>query len=225
MKTYSINLTAGVDKLLNIPGKFMYLLETVDPISLQFRNVHGQRNGEFAEDVEAGYNVRPVGGFGAVELLSATTQTIRIAVTAGEGDYNRTISTVSGSVAVNNLPDQYITYGASYKSNTPLAANTPETIVAPAANLNGLIVWVASFISSQSGATRFASCFLAKTSAPTTIYDGDVIVQPSHMVSQDNGAFLMRPVFIPAGKGLYYIANLAENAAGCLRSCLYSLLP
>lgn len=118
-------------------------------------------------------------------------------------------------------------YGASYKSNTLMAANTPDTVFAPAANVNGAIIWHAQFLT-QNAATIGAG-YLAKTAAPANITDGDLILSAEHAsligANQMFGGTLPRPLKIAAGKGLYYLSTTAEVGAGLtLRSVLYTLL-
>jgi hypothetical protein len=113
-------------------------------------------------------------------------------------------------------------YASSYKSNTALAANTPETVFTPAANTLGAWVWTANFVHYL---TAPGSAFVAKTSAPTTVIDGDVILSSDTMAynaSYYESGSLKTPIFIPAGKGLYFI-NTAV-AAAAMRSVLYTLL-
>lgn len=121
-------------------------------------------------------------------------------------------------------PNSPIRYGSSYKSNTNLAANTPETLFTPAANVNGAVVFMAEYTHADAG-LGVGFTFVAKTSAPTTIIDGDVLPMTGAMQGA-NGAggirSLSKPVFIPAGKGLYAISTTAETV--CLRSALYNLL-
>lgn len=117
-------------------------------------------------------------------------------------------------------------YGASYKSLTLKAANTPDEVFSPAANANGAIVWRANF-QTQSAANTGAA-YVAKASAPATVIDGDVIVGTDALytgVGAQTGASgkLERPVFIAAGKGFYYIATTLESLIG-VRSVLYTLL-
>lgn len=114
-------------------------------------------------------------------------------------------------------------YASSYKSNTALAANTPETVFTPAANTLGAWVWLASFVQNAGSP---GAAFVAKTSAPTTVIDGDVI-QSTSVQTYSGGIYfecgqLPTPVFIPAGRGLYFINT--GLAAGALRSCLFTLL-
>lgn len=113
-----------------------------------------------------------------------------------------------------------IKYGASYKSNTNMAANTPDTVFSAAANVRGAVVHLASINTFSASNTHGA--LLAKNSAPANVTDGDAILGaggPNNIVYR---ADLPREVFIPAGKGLYYISTALE--AGCYRSVLYTLL-
>lgn len=129
---------------------------------------------------------------------------------------------LTGTVSTSEIP---YTYGASYKSTTGLAANTPETVFLPAANTNGAYLHRASFQSGFSVNYQTAG-FIAKTSAPANVNDGDVIcgvdVAPA-AGSMGAAGKLELPIKIPAGKGLYFIATGAE-ANAIQRSALYTLL-
>lgn len=139
---------------------------------------------------------------------------------------NASIS-ITGSMSVISLPNPRSTYGASYKSLTPTAALTPDTVFAPGANVNGAIVTTANFLSHNSGGATFAS-FVAKSSAPATSIDGDVILSSDNFTllagNYISSGSLKTPIFIPAGKGLYYITAVAESAGYAMRSVLYTLL-
>ena len=119
-----------------------------------------------------------------------------------------------------------VRYGVSYKSVAAMAANTPETVFAPASNVDGAVIWDARFVTWNASASH-QSGFLAKTSAPLGITDGDVIVSPdTSSGSAANSTVLgklLRPILIPAGKGLYYLTTVLE-AAGAYRMVLYTLL-
>lgn len=134
---------------------------------------------------------------------------------------------ISGSVSVISLPNPRSTYGASYKSLTPTAALTPDTVFAPGANVNGAIVTTANFLSHNNGGPTFAS-FVAKSSAPATSIDGDVILSSDTFTllagNYISSGSLKTPIFIPAGKGLYYITAVAETVSYSMRSVLYTLL-
>lgn len=119
-----------------------------------------------------------------------------------------------------NLP---IRYGASFASAAALAANTPTQIVAPASNLRGVVVHAATLITSSGAGTSILT-LIAKSSAPTGTTDGDVYGAATAPAAGQSGApfFLPRPVFVPAGKGLYVISNNIET--GNVKSVLYTVL-
>lgn len=133
---------------------------------------------------------------------------------------------ISGTVSVSSgqLNVRPETGSVSYSDSTLLAANTPLTVIAPAANINGLIVNVGNLLSVNAGAIPLC-VLLAKSSAPTTVIDGKVIFATS---SYCGGSFwvagqLAKDVYVPAGQGLYFICNVAE-AGPSFHSCSYKLL-
>ncbi len=118
-----------------------------------------------------------------------------------------------------------IRYGASYRSTTNVAANTAEAVFTAAANVRGAWVHSISYMSGNTVGSSIAA-FLANTSAPTTVIDGDGILA-SDNASWAAGLFgcggsLKSPVFIPAGKGLYFISGTAETFSN--RAAIYTLL-
>lgn len=116
-------------------------------------------------------------------------------------------------------------YGASYRSITTLAANTPDTIFTPAANVNGAILHSAQFLDAN-GTGWSVPSFLAKANAPVSVVDGESILSSDNQVATGTtwAAFgsLKNPLKIPAGKGLYFISNIASTIVS--RSALYTLL-
>jgi len=157
--------------------------------------------------------------------------------------YGVDIDLVPGSsqqvqATVNNLAQQLIggvqelvvmergyTYGANYKSSTALAANTPDAVFTPASNVNGAILWAAAAWT-WNGTNVMNLALLAKASAPATAIDGDLLTS-GKANSPQAGSYtglldLARPVFIAAGKGLYFLSSVAE--ANAFRSASYTLL-
>ena len=134
---------------------------------------------------------------------------------------------ITGSVSVTSLPNQRLTYTGSYKANTNAAANTAEQIFAPGSNVNGAILNAASIMSYASTGPTFPN-LIAKTSAPANITDGDVLLSTDQMILAGSNYFsaasLKQPIFIDAGKGLYFIAGSAETSLWSNRSALYTLL-
>lgn len=150
-------------------------------------------------------------------------------------------ATVSGNVSITGTPSVIISgnsrnaplyvengiasYGASFSSNLALAANTPETIFSPASNVNGAVLHSAGF--AVFTAAALSANILAKTSAPTTPFDGDVVVTPNYDVASSirvSKGILNNPIKIAAGKGLYFISNAAVTLNEGQRAALYTLL-
>lgn len=120
-----------------------------------------------------------------------------------------------GGVGALRMTERGYVAGASSVSATNMAANTPRTIVAPGTNVNGMIVWRASYYSRAGTVPQFGS-ILAKTSAPASVTDGDVIVGIDSIMETAAPAFTCagkreRPIFVAAGKGLYCICSAAES--------------
>lgn len=129
------------------------------------------------------------------------------------------VTVSSGNVAI--IDGAFPEYSNSYANITNMAANTPQTIVAPASNTNGIRVINAAI--HATGAGSFLKSLIAKTSAPTTVIDGDVILAgffgPSGSNKPENNPVV---VDIPAGKGLYVISAGAESTS--LQTVTYKLL-
>lgn len=122
-------------------------------------------------------------------------------------------------------PNTPIKYGASYKSTTTLAANTPEAVFSAAANINGAIVWMANAYNLVSAGAGQKIAFIAKNTAPASVIDGDILsVKDQNPQSSGYGAgcSINICIFIPAGKALYFISDALESSA--LRTALYTLL-
>lgn len=123
---------------------------------------------------------------------------------------------VTGEVEVNQKP-KAIT--GSYAGIDALAANTNLQLVAPSANMNGLIIHNAHLI--WSGAGR--QSFLANANAPAHIYDGIVILSQDYYSStMQRDVMLMSSILIGAGKGLWY--RVVGDPNGTFRNIHYTVL-
>lgn len=132
-------------------------------------------------------------------------------------------SQITGTVKISDI--EPLTPPSFFKSNTALTAVTPETIIAPAANINGVILYEAAFCSINTVGMPLAG-LVTKNAAPASVVDGNLIV------STDNGAAiagsfygfgtLKQPLRIPAGLGLYWIATNTESSG--LRRASYRIL-
>lgn len=131
-----------------------------------------------------------------------------------------------GGVNALQVTTRGISYGAAFSSTAAMAANTSATVFTPAANVNGAIVWRAgahSFNASQFGQLSL----IAHTAAPNSPTVGDVIgMQTAAAESGTDRVLILSlsdPVFIPAGKGLYFNVTIAETANN-YRHAVYTLL-
>jgi hypothetical protein len=116
----------------------------------------------------------------------------------------------------------------TFKSNSVIAANTPETVFTAGANSNGAIILTCGFTVLLSAVSVIGAAFLSKATAPTTSVDGDLILS-----AQSNGyganswgyeaGQLQKEQFISAGVGLYFIST-AGCAVNSLRHCRYKML-
>jgi hypothetical protein len=117
------------------------------------------------------------------------------------------------------------TYGGSYISVTNLVANTSVAVVAAASNLNGMILWRASWWSHNAvGPPNIA--LAANPTAPNSTTVGEPLAT-NDSISQQAALFesllkLERPVFIAAGKGLWLTSNITETQSQ--KGILYTLL-
>ena len=116
-----------------------------------------------------------------------------------------------------------VSANGSFASGVAVAANTPITVFTPAANVNGAILLSASMHSSE--AATHMTAFLARTVAPTSVFDGEVFLLAAFTGSSNGSAQLHSSQFIQPGQGLFFIASSAVNAniySG--RACRWRLL-
>lgn len=130
---------------------------------------------------------------------------------------------VNASIAISgNVSVVEPVYTGNFASTTVLAANAPQTILAPAANTNGAIVNLAS-IASFTGVLGYVA-LIAKASAPANVLDGDVLLinSPPTTIYYGIANQISSKIRVPAGKGLYFISSALETTGA--RCCTYTLL-
>jgi hypothetical protein len=107
------------------------------------------------------------------------------------------MSQVSGGQSQNMA---YTPQGASFYGVAPVPSSAQQ-IVAPAANVNGVVIRLATLKTASGQIALFAD-----TSAPS----GPLDVTKRAICSIDNSGYLtqwIRDVFIPAGRGLWVVGN------------------
>lgn len=101
--------------------------------------------------------------------------------------------------------------GAYAVSNLAMAAVTPEVVFSVAANVNGAILLSGSIVGSDATNTQVALMHAA--APPGTMTAGSVIMQALMTSTSFSTALLQYPQFIPAGHGLYFIADQISGAS------------
>lgn len=216
MKTFSYSFGAGETKQFP-SGKFFILITAGDNVNVTYKK-HNTTLDESAQGVQSGYFFEAPDGFDLVEIYSATAQTVKVAISkGGSGGFNISSTVLTGGVIDEVKPT--ILGETSY--NRYSASSAMNTIVTPAANINGIRL---TSVTLYNAVSAFSS-LLFKTSAPTGFNDGNVIgysyayeaggVQRSHILT-------VMPVVIPAGYGLYEGSNSASNITAV--SLTYDLL-
>lgn len=120
------------------------------------------------------------------------------------------------------------TYGAAFSSTSNLAAGANEVALAPASNTNGVIVWDVEIFSFLATGTAQVA-LLAKSSAPASMTDSDVLLQFSWSAITAAGVPAQhvqnkRAVFVAAGKGLYFRSGASGAETVAYRKILYTVL-
>ena len=159
---------------------------------------------------------------------SGASNTIKILLSPGQFTNQILQSIVSiNSAQVLQLirPEQS---SGNYKSASAIAANTPDVIFTPAANVNGALILSANFLTNCTASTFAMPSMIAKNAAPGSVIDGEVVLCASNVSLNGaanfyEGGSLTQEVFIPAGLGLYFITAQAV-AANALRACRFKLL-
>lgn len=118
-------------------------------------------------------------------------------------------------------------YGASFVSETNINAGSNEQVVAPASNVNGIILWDAELWSSHGGSAQAA--LVSRTAAPASNVDSDSHLHYGYSLLTAVGvtappARLAWPRLIPAGQGLYFRNLSGTNETAARRKALYTIL-
>jgi hypothetical protein len=234
----SVVLGAGESRIFALSGEYFEVIDAPNPIDVVLSDFNGSQRARMNQASAAFYSKGVE--YGVIQITSATAQTIRFAYGSGETGTRRATGsvTISGPVALdaatllaleqtNNRPEAPT---ASYATSGAVAANTPLTIFAPGANVNGAIILNAHIAWQDAGVTHSA-VFLSKSGAPpTTVTGGSIILAANsgqyYSASLTFGqAWLPITQFIPAGEGLYFIDGQAQpSLIQNMRSCRYRLL-
>jgi hypothetical protein len=210
---------AAVNQVYNLSGDFLYVDSgSTGSVTLELNNQYNDASAAFTAG--AGFGIAAL--FKQVKLSwsAQAGKFIKLMYSTGDRVVPTNSTAITGNIGV--YPTSAASYGAAYKSNTAMVANTPDTVFTPGANANGAIVWAAEFCSITTGSDPRLG-YVAKNAAPATVLDGDLILLPTGSVGTAFAGSLKNPIKIAAGKGLYYITT-GGDGAGTLRQVQYSLL-
>lgn len=235
----TVPFQAGESKLFAISGQYFELIDATNPIDVLLSDVNGAQRGVM-RSAEASFNLKNT-EFATVQLTSATTQTIRFAYGTGEAGTRRAAGAVSivGTVPVDvssSIP-LALNAGTIQSLGTPLIPNArnnliapivggaPQALFLPAENINGAVLLQGGFYMHQSSVS-VRGAVIAKTSPPTSITDGDVVIpmELSNITGNSISAMgtLKIPQFIRPGLGLYIIGD--ANVSSHFTSAIWRFL-
>lgn len=128
--------------------------------------------------------------------------------------FRATSNSLSGITSTVNVLELGYNYGASFQSNTSIAVNTNETIVAPASNVNGMTIVNASHGHGVAATGDYLTELLLKSGvAPASSIDGDMIlvnaVRSQTLAGlHSSNVVLQNRLRVTAGKGYYRRASI-----------------
>ena len=111
-----------------------------------------------------------------------------------------------------------LTYTNSFSANVGTTVSNGNVIFTPAANVNGAYLELASWGGNGATAGYLDVSVAAKTTATTSIIDGDVLFNASSALAVTQSIRIK----IAAGKGLYW--STSESSGPSTLSVLYTLL-
>lgn len=217
-RVYDFSIPAGGTIFLEVPGDYYKIISSTGNIGTR-RDGSNLLQPMFAGRGEKGAEFQRL----ALADLSGSTNTGQILIASGAEMVDSTFQMI-GAVSVR--PESP---SGNFTSRSANAANTPDAIFTPAANVNGAIVYAAG-MAVFNNTTLPNAAFLAKNAAPATPIDGDLILLGLPAVSYGGfagvQATMPSPQYIPAGLGLYFIADQALNAGTqySARHCRWKML-
>ncbi|MDZ7939267.1 MAG: hypothetical protein U5M53_13735 [Rhodoferax sp.] len=238
LELVTVAFAAGESRLFALNGSYFELIDCPSPVNVILSDVNGSQRVRLMQG-EASFYSKDV-DFAVIQITSATTQVIRFAFGTGEAGTRRSTGsvTVSGAVALDAatlaaLEQTSVRPEAAsgfFNSAAALSAGVAETVFTAVTNANGAILLAANAHIYEPGATPHVAGFFAKATAPTTT--SDAAAEPLMLTTQIcvNGAFIAAGKlevvqYIPAGKGLFYVDEVATPAnAYTRRSARYKLL-
>lgn len=203
-------VAAGQELPIHAEGKYFAILDSDYPVTVKFKqnnSVFGYANG-----VTFGFSAPFEKGFSSVSIKTddvSKAQTVKLAFTDDPVLYQKLV----GNVTVTNAPDitsliNPLTPPTLDTHFTYIGVSTAlQTIVAPAANTGGVIIYGMSMRSNLA-----ISRIMGKTSAPASPSDITAITLMVNLSNDSAGMDegdqdIVLPFILPAGMGLYAQKN------------------
>lgn len=235
MKIFKMILAANEVRGVDLSGQYFELRKALYAVDVQLLTKDGGIVSLLEGATESDYTREGV--FQTVIITNgATPQTIEFWYGFGDAGSRRFSGNVSGSVDLNaatlaalesvdlNAATiaslKLLSVPSAYFNNTgALTLGASLTAVLPAENTTGLIV-TSAYMHDFSGAQYGAQFWLHNTAAPAGVLHptaGVILAMGNNSGGPTNFANLPSPVFIPAGRGLYFLSAIASNSAAAYR--------
>jgi hypothetical protein len=124
------------------------------------------------------------------------------------------------------VQDVALLFSTSYVASSLITAGTPLNAVAAGSNVNGIRLHDAKVAGVQTTGLSEVT-LLSKTTAPTTITDGDVIANADSMILLSTSFVslgrILKPIRVASGKRLDFMVGTTDTI-GLLKRLLYDLL-
>jgi len=180
-------------------GNYISIASLVDEIEIEFFK-KGSSLGKVG-NIGAGFYAN-ISKFDLIKITSATAQTVNVIVGTGEFGVNKTSTVITGGLL------DYPVLGDGFYLSSALAGLT--TVVPPASNTKGIIVYFCGINISGSAKGRF----MFKETAPTSIDDPDaqtlgVVVTSGTAPYGNDFSGVNGELIVPPGKGIYFQKDTA----------------
>lgn len=228
MQTYTQTFAANTTWKMNVPGKYFTTLQC--SLAVNVRLYKGGKKLDLGDmsQLLAGLEVGPLANFDqpdAFDMVEVDVQagdTVQIGIGNGLTRYNRANATVSVASSIPLALDSATklalirpeAYTGSLMTVGALSTVTAENIFTAAQNPNGVILLGAGcsdYAASLTGVT-----LLSKATAPANTTDGGIFMRS--LSTSNTGAVmsesaqLAMEAYVPAGQGLWWLANSGTSA-------------
>lgn len=133
MSTIEQTLSAGVP--VTFPGgEQFHLLEAANPVDITFYDSRN-RPMETWESMKGGFRIVFQGGFVQVKLVSAIGQTIKLGITSGRGQYDRSQGDVNATIVNPSILDTVADVAMTATATTQILAANGDRVKALITNL------------------------------------------------------------------------------------------